>query len=81
MDPRRHKRRPIIINTMYCRHEVSAATFLCRRCQRDRISGSIVIGAPSLFLPQANIGQLYFVLIVINLDLDKYAYLKECEKS
>ena len=40
-----------------------------------------MIGAPSLFLPQANIGQLYFVLIVINLDLDKYAYLKECEKS
>jgi len=49
------KRRMIIIKTMHCRHEVSAATFSRRRRQRERIPGSIAIKVASSILRHANI--------------------------
>jgi hypothetical protein len=49
------KRRLIIISTMQCRHEVSAATFPRRRRQREHILGSIAIKVASSFLRHANI--------------------------
>jgi hypothetical protein len=48
-------RRLIIISTMQCRHEVSAATFPRRRRQREHILGSIAIKVASSFLRHANI--------------------------
>jgi len=65
------KCRPIIINTMHCRCEVSAATQMRRRRQRERILGSIAIRTASSFLLKPNICRLYFILIGINIDMFK----------
>ncbi|MES3084903.1 hypothetical protein O6X71_19125 [Sphingomonas faeni] len=62
------KRRLIIINTLNRRHEVSTATFLRRRRQREHILGSIAIKVASSFLLHANIRSKNFMLIMINID-------------
>ncbi|WP_156359228.1 hypothetical protein [Sphingomonas sp. Leaf242] len=65
------KRRLIIINTMHCRHDVSAATFPRRCRQRERILGRIAINVASSFLLHANIRHLYFILIGISIGSPK----------
>jgi hypothetical protein len=53
-----------------------AATLLRHRRQRERILRTIAIRTASSFLPQTNIGHLYFILISISVGRHKLKPIK-----